>query len=204
MRGKVLAGLGLVMVGVWTTWYLLRPDPLPAAAVDIADAYSNGDARVMLHFASKQECDCSALTEKNVRDAWEVLLRPIVSKSQRLRQEPGKKSSNLVQATNAIWFNDSKGSPWSLGAIANQTDDGPKATLIFPMLSLASMFGEDQTILSPANTVGNHLAALRKYKGQLRAAGIEKVLLNPKRCMTWDELEEHWVQALKREKANPR
>ncbi len=191
--------LFLLIAVLLSGWYLLRPNPLRAAAVEFANAIRHGDGDALLQATSPQERQCSGLDAAKLRSAWEILVGPRVGSSRFLRSEQAKQTSNELQATAAIWFADRDGNPWSIVAIANQADWGPATTILYPMLSIASRFDSEGKALKGITTE-SALAGIRRYRPQLEAIGIQRILLSPRRCMTWDELEGMLVRSIELER----
>ena len=169
-------------------WFVFRPDPLRRAAREMVNALRDGDGARLFDATVPEERTCSNLDAPRIRRAWEILIEPHLKSSRYVRSDPAKLLSNEVQADDAIWYADKEGNPWSLTMIANQSEDGPKTALLFHMLGIASLFDSQDRNIGVA-TVTTTLAGVRKYRSQLTELGIKRIMLSPRQCVTWDQLE---------------
>lgn len=55
------------------------------------------------------------------------------------------------------------------------------------MLDTSSKFDEDGVRLD--DPTGSLIRGVRRYLAELERIGIPRIMLNPDRCLTWDELE---------------
>lgn len=179
-----------VMVGavLLILWIIARPNALQRAAMQMVTAMKDGDAGTLLDAMSGQETACSNLDEPKLRRAWEIMVKPRVERSEFLRNEFPGQGANPTQSSAGIWFKDPAGEPWMLVLIANQAEDGIKTPVLFSMLVIGSG-ADDRGNTLMAETDESFLAGIRKYRPQLETLGIEKVMLTPRRCLSWDELE---------------
>lgn len=148
----------------------------------------SGNPDALLDATSRFELGCSNLDRTKLARVWQLLIQPIISRSRMVGEAPAQLSSNQVQASASTRHVDGAGSPWALTITANQTDDGPKTLMVYPMLALASMFD------AGGNTAGEltselALRGVRRHRRSLENLGIHKVLLRPGVCITWDQLE---------------
>ena len=182
-------GIGFALASLaYLLWTVLRPNPLAGAATNMVVALRDGDGDGLYQAAITQERQCSALTPQKLRAVWEILIQPETRTSKLLRVENGRLESNRAQATAFVRYLDHEGNPWSLDMIANKSEEGPKSAVVYTMLSTASLF-DDEGIAHPNLTVDLSLAGLRRYRPRLEAIGIERIMLNPNNCVTWDQLE---------------
>ena len=186
--GVTLGSVFLLLSLLLVLWSIFRPNPLPGAAVRMADSMRLGDGDALFDCTIADERMCSDLTPAKVRRAWEILLKPHLESSRFLRAEPTLLSSNQVQATAGFQYLDKSGNPWRLLMIANQADGGPKTQVIYKMLSLASVFddkGQAQTSL----TADLALKGFRRYRAPLESIGIHGMMLRVGSCYSMDDLE---------------
>jgi len=153
----------------------------------MAHAMGTGDSADLYSSAFSDERGCSDLTPQKVHQVWQALLEPLIRNSKLLEEGPGHLEKNKTQATAEIRYRSNQGKDWTLVAIANQTDEGPKEQIIYSMLALASSFDENG---QPLNTLTGELAlkGIRRYRQRLEALGIHKLMLAPGTCFTWDQL----------------
>jgi hypothetical protein len=186
-RAKLMfrVGIGLfIAVVLFVIWQMIRPNPLVTSAREMTQAMQSGDGDALFGFASSMERNCSNLDQDKLQKAWRVLIGPRIANSKFLRADPIEASSNGWQATSSVWFeNKSDGKSWQLAMISNKSDEGFKTGVLIMMVICSdppSAFpvGESRT-----------LSRIRKHRASLEALGIEKVMLNPGNCVSWDQLE---------------
>jgi hypothetical protein len=177
----------VVCIGV-VVWVLTRPNPLVSGARNMAIAMRDGDAETMYSFTIPDERACSDLTQEKIRKVWQILIQPLVSSSRLVGEGKATLESNKTQGTAIFHFLDKSNNPWDLDAISNQTDDGPKESIIYWMLATASLFDDDGQAQSTLTT-SLALKGVHRYRAKLEAVGITRLMLAPGRCVTWDQLE---------------
>lgn len=189
-------GLGFLLACLLIlAWVLTRQNPLVAASRDLADALLKGNPQSLSKFMSPLERDCSNLTEERLALAWQLLLSERIRRSELVRLDPPTMSGNDTQATAGYWLKDANQLPWSIMVVANQTDNGPKTPLLWTMLVTESQFNEHGSSTETTTVLGL-LHAVRRHRRALSEIGIEKVMMNPRTCLTWDQLESFLAQRL--------
>jgi hypothetical protein len=185
---KKRLGLVFLVLSVgFVCWYLLRPNPLPRAAAKTLDALMSGDGDALYAATGSYERECSHLTPEKLHKAWQILLEPAIRSSKFLRKDEPELVSNQVQAHAFAYYLDKQGNPWSMVAIVNQSDEGPKSGVVFKMLSTASLFSGDG-LVHPSLDHDLSVGGVDRYRKQLEDIGIDRVMLAPGRSFTWDEL----------------
>lgn len=186
-KGKAfrIAGIAfLIGAMIYGLWLYFRPNPLIGAAKGMRHALVSGDGQALYDYATALEKDCTRLTPDKLRKAWEILIGPRLARSKHLRDEPVNVASNLVQAVGSSIYRDDDGNTWQIAVIAEQTEEGPKSTpLIFMLLC------SDITLADIKAGQSKTAARVAKYRAALEAIGIQRILLNPSSCLTWDQLE---------------
>lgn len=190
-RPKSIFILGIVF-GVASlsivAWFVFGSNRLKASARAMVNAMRDGNGQELYNAASAREISCSGLTAENLEKAWHILIEPRIKSSKFVRAEAPEQTSNEYQATSSIWYTDKFGNPWRLVMIANRTEDGPKTTVLFHLLSLASLFDEKEEV-STGQTIETELRGIKRYRIELENIGIRKVMLNPQVCLSWSEYE---------------
>jgi len=192
MNLKVISWSGLTFFAVTLTlvayWYL-RPSPLVASAREMITAMRDGNGDVLYEYALSDERKCSDLSPEKIHRLWEILIQPAITHSKFVGAVPAALESNQTQSTAAFRFLTRQGDPWKLDVIANQSDEGVKAGIVYSMLATASLFDEDGHV-NPTLTPNLALAGVRRYRPKLESIGIRSLMLGPGTCVTWDQLEQ--------------
>jgi hypothetical protein len=188
-RKLKLAGyIFLVAAAIACMYYWLRPNRLASDASSMAEAVRIGDGTALLNFAGKNEIECSELTPERIHNAWKILIEPLIGRSKPLGQDKIEPEPGDTQAVATYRFKTDGGDPWAIDMIANQSDDGSKAIILYPMICAQSMF-DDSGHANPTLTSELALKGVRRVRERLEAIGIHRIALGPRRCLTWNELE---------------
>ncbi|KXK11750.1 MAG: hypothetical protein UZ18_ATM001002221 [Armatimonadetes bacterium OLB18] len=188
-------GVGFVAVVLsGALWWILRPNELRRTASEAVQAMRTGDGDTLFYLSHPVERKCSGLTTANAQKAWRILVGPHVAREKFLRVESAAQTSNDYQATASAWFEDRAGEPWRFVMIANRSEGHPRVTVVLHMLTIACAFTDEGRYVG--TDTARMLAGVRKYKERLKEIGIERLMLNPSRCLTWEQLEEYFVESL--------
>lgn len=198
-RALFYAGCAALLVAVfYVARIFFSPSDLKSAAASMVRAISKGDERGLWQAASGPERACSELDPGRLKRAWEILVQPRVSRSKLVREEAPRAGWNPTQASGRTWFTDPSGNLWSIVVVANQAEDGAKTQVVFTMLVVASGVDEKGNAL-PGSTAQSLLDGVRKFRFQLESIGIKKILLAPRNCVSWDDLEARLVKSIELE-----
>ncbi|ODU53973.1 MAG: hypothetical protein BGO01_09170 [Armatimonadetes bacterium 55-13] len=198
VKRRIAVGVGLSILVAGTIWLASRPHELVSAARDLTGAMRDGDAARLMRYADPIEISASDLTEEKIRRLWEVLVKPHLDSSRPLNTSSAQLESNGFQASAALGYADHTGKPWKLATYVTRADGKPRTPLVYSMLSMSSCFDENERISSLTNE--SSLVGLHKYRAQLDSIGIRRIMLNPQRVVTLDELDTIFQRHLRSEK----
>ncbi len=179
-------------------WRWVGPNSIVEVAVSVRSAMVDGDGNRLFQSASPQEIGCSNLTPDKISAAWLLLIKPAIQTSRFVRFAPAALNENGVQASASAKFLDHKGNPWEIYIIANQTDTAPKASTVYEMMCVAASF--DEKLVVRPFTARTMIDGIHRFAPSLRAAGIEKISINPKNCLSFSELEKMLTPGARLEK----
>lgn len=131
--------------------------------------------------------------------AYDLLVGDAFRRAKQRKYGGGKLSSNKTQATASVSMLDKDDEPWTVAVIVNQTEEGPRGSVLITMLLIASRFDDEGNLRGKLDTA-DYLAAARKFRSRLEDIGISKVMLNPQRCISWDEYEQIYTKAMEHDK----
>jgi hypothetical protein len=194
-----MAGVGVfILLSASIIWRWISPNSIAEVAVSVRSAMVDGDGNRLFQSASPQEIGCSNLTPDKVGAAWRLLIKPAIQTSKFIRYAPAALNENGVQASASAKFLDHKGNPWEIYIIANQTDTVPKASIVYEMMCVAASF--DKKLVVRPFTAATMIDGIHRFAPALRAAGIEKISINPKNCLSFSELQKMLTPGAKLEK----
>lgn len=190
------------MVLGFFAWWVIRPSDLPARAGEFAKAVVEGDTDQLYEFLSSSEISCSSLNRENFKKAYQILIGDKFAKLKSRTYIPGTPSSNKTQATAGARLVGDEGDSIQMAVVVNQAEGGVQTTVMVFLILNAALF-DDKGRLRTTKDASHDLETIRKYRSQLESIGISKVMLNPRRCVTWDELEGIYARTIDRSAQEP-
>lgn len=185
MSRKSLFGLLFAcLAAILLAWYVFNGNTLTAAADDIVVSLQEGQTDRLFDAMIPEEIACSNVNRDKLRALWREMIAPRIRESKYLYREKTEMSDNGWQATSGTWYQDSTGEPWRLFVIVNEAAEGPRYSVLISLLSLSYLTPEE--IKRSSNT---YLSQLRKYRPLLESVGVERIMINPARCLSLDDLE---------------